>query len=198
MSIDRKTSLAVRDQNVLSAVKDETPKEKSKRQRNSSTPTAGISVDDFADDYFPTNVEKQKLKEICKSGSEEDPPLIIAWKNVHLFVETIPNLVEPVQPPFELPPMPTVVQFKEAMLAYVRTASGAAPAVELAVLPCTIGQFSLAIGVLCRLETHPWCQAIAAANPEALPLAAVLVPVPRSNTVTVAIQSPPGAIALWG
>eukprot|EP01031_Cornospumella_fuschlensis_P027682 gene27682-33431_t len=174
------------------------PKERKKgsKRKIMNQPNGDPTITEFIGEHFQ-HCEERIIK-LCRSATEEDPPLLFAWKNVHQFVASIATVHVDAQPPFELPPLPSVDQFKESLLNYIRAESGASPAIELAVLPCTIGQVCLAVSALSRLESNPWFQAISAANPVAVPLAAIVVPVPRSNTVTSAIRSPAGVAVLWG
>eukprot|EP01031_Cornospumella_fuschlensis_P027910 gene27910-33706_t len=166
------------------------------RKRKKDQPNRDPTITEFIGEHFQHGNEQ--IIKLCSSATEEDPPLLFAWKNVHQFVASIANAHVAAQPPLELPPLPSVDQLKESLLNYIRAESGASPAIELAVLPCTIGQVCLAVSALSHLESNPWFQAISAANPVAVPLATIVVPVPRSNTVTSVIRSPAGVAVLWG
>lgn len=183
--------------------------EKEKRKRTAKSemesvapmPPSSWAIEDFIE-FFPQVKERAEVSIACSTATEDDPPLIFAWKNVHVFVQSIPQQVvvgaNVAAPPFVLPVPLTVDGFKDALLAHVQTPGGSAPR-ERAVLPCTIGQVCLTCTNLSRLENDPWFIAVAAHNPLGLPLAAVVVPQPRTNSVTTAITSPPNApCRLWG
>jgi hypothetical protein len=167
-------------------VEEEAPKRKRVRHRD-------LTIDSFVDTYFKGNTV---VKTLCAEAKEDDPPVIFAWRNVHAFVESIPHVDLP--PPFALPQNPSEDEFKSALLNFVRVPGSLNP-VALGVLPCTIHQSNQVCANLARLETNPWFMAVAAHNPHAVPIASVVSPVPRGNTVSVCIVSPPEApCCLWG
>jgi hypothetical protein len=133
---------------------------------------------------------------ICETATKDDPPLIFGWRNVRAFVESIPHVN--MFPPFALPQNPTEDQFKAALMNFVRM-PGSSPPQGLFVLPCTIHEITQVCGDLALLDKDPWFIAVAARNPHAVPLASLVAPVPRGNTVRVSYVSRSDApCRLWG
>jgi hypothetical protein len=152
-----------------------------------------LTIDSIVDTFFERD---PAVKAMCKATKDDDPPVMFAWINVHTFVESIPHVHIP--PPFALPQNPSVAEFKTALLNFVRLPGSQLPQV-MAILPCTITEFSHVCCKLAKLENNPWFVAVAAHNPHGVPIASLVTPLPRRNFVGVAYFSPPDApCRLWG
>lgn len=133
---------------------------------------------------------------LCKNVHDDNPPVIFLWKNVEKFVACIPNVVG-IEPPFAIPLNATISDFKTRLLNYVRVQTSPPPVQEGAIT-CNVLEFSQTIANLTRIETDAWFLAVAASLPGTLPIAAVMTPIPRSNSLGSALTSPPGNAAFWG
>lgn len=170
-----------------------------KRKRNYSSQECGdIPMDAVVNSFSPD--QRDKINQFIRDRGEDDPPVVFVWKNIHNFVRDIPQVVgQPLPDWLHGNGNPTVEDFKDAILSYLHIPE-AAPPYERGILPCTVAQSSLVSGKLGWLEANPWMIAVAQVNPaESTPLAAVLVPQPRSNLMSHSYKSPPdGLFQLWG
>jgi hypothetical protein len=168
---------------------------KKKKISNASTEQKSLPAAVIRD-YYHNSELADELIYICENATENDPPLIFLWKNVDRFVTAIPNVVG-INPPFQIAPNPSVSQFKAALLNYVRVPTSPPPVQEGAIT-CTVLEFSQTIANLARIETNDWFLAVANADPTAVPIAAIMAPIPRTNRIGDALTSPPGGVLFWG
>ncbi|KAE9070945.1 hypothetical protein PF010_g26076 [Phytophthora fragariae] len=159
------------------------------------------------EDVLKRNGEEHLLNKIMELAIhvEDDPPVIFDWKNVEVFVQNIQaaqtqavalgGLPLPANP-LSLPAAANVQDFKEAVLEYARV-QGASDRLDTTCLPCSQGQYGQVTSMLTRLDLNPWTQRIIAVGmPNALPIARIYVPRPRSNTLDRALPQIPNS--LWG
>jgi hypothetical protein len=153
-----------------------------------------IPYDAFVDQHFGGS---DTIRSVCHAASDEAPALIFVWRNVDVFVQSIPQVASTIAPPFALPANPTVDQFKDALLNYVRTPT--TTTMERAVLLCDICGLGQASGNMAVAAFHPWFIAVAAQNPHATPIASVWVPERDRQAVAMALMpSPDSKCPLWG
>jgi hypothetical protein len=165
----------------------------SKRKMAKKSARHELEIATFMDTYFKDNTD---VRATCDTASENDPPLIFAWRNVQTFVDAIPHVH--LAPPFALPQNPSVEEFKTALLNFARFPGSQFPQ-SMAILPCTITEITNVCGKLAKLEDNPWFVAVAAYNPLAVPIASLVTPHPRKSFVGLAYSSPPDAgCLLWG
>ncbi|OWZ12927.1 hypothetical protein PHMEG_00013837 [Phytophthora megakarya] len=130
--------------------------------------------------------------------------LIFGWQNVEAFLQAIEAARteadaggEPLpDDPLNLPAVVTVQNFKEAVLEDARIPE-APVRLGTTCLLCSLAQSMQVICRLDRLDMDPWVQRIIAVGvPNALSIARVYVPRPRSNTLDRAMSQFPNS--LWG
>jgi hypothetical protein len=131
-------------------------------------------------------------------------PVVFGWQNVGAFVDAIQEAQTqalasgvplPVDP-LDLPAVVNVQNFKEAVLEYTR-GQGTAARLDTVCLPCSSEQLDQVKVRLNRLDGNPWIQrVIDVARPNALPIACVYVPRPRSDTLDKVTHHLPNS--LWG
>ena len=134
---------------------------------------------------------------IYSCSTEDDPAVTLLWNDIVPFINAIPLAVS--APPFPLPPVPiTSNDFKDSLMNYVRVQGAGAPVLR-AVFPCTQGECCELMNRLGWFFSDPWFAEVALAAPaNALPLASVVIPLPRTNTVQVVVHAPPGRPQVWG
>ena len=154
------------------------------------------SIADTVQLFFPPELWHDIIA-ICSSSSEDDPAVVMLWNDLHPFLNTIPlAIINP--PPFVLPVPLTADSFKDSLMNYVRVPGAAAPVFH-AVFPCTGIECTELGNRLGWLFFDPWFHEVALAAPAgALPLASVVEPLPRSNTVAAVVHAPPGRPQIWG
>ncbi|ETV98974.1 hypothetical protein H310_08450 [Aphanomyces invadans] len=197
---------------------------KSKKKRTKMNVNAPVASGTLRGEQVSSAIDATKntalLEDVLKANGEEhlydtikqlsvhvedNPPVIFGWQNVEVFVEAIRDAQEqanapgvaPLPPdPLGLPAALTLQNFKEAVLDYARIQE-APPRLDTTCLPCSLMQSHHVVCMLRSLDFNPWIQRIiAVGGPNALPIAYVYLPRPRSITLDRAM--PPLQNSLWG
>jgi hypothetical protein len=143
------------------------------------------------------SAKKAEYKELICSATDDDPPLILNWKNIERFFNAA--VASGAVLPF--PPPHTVDGFKRYLMQKCRTPGSTGPIDNFA-FPCTVAEIIQTGANFQALCYDPWFANVVAADPACVPIATLYVPRARSrarsNMLDRAIRFPPGQPALWG
>ena len=174
--------------------------EKKTRRQISSVERQQESI--FAKDQVAKTfgIHRKEVKKCLfdHNTDEGDPPYVFVWRDIMPFITAINNLGISAPPsPFPLPVPLNPDALKQAIMQHV-----APTGVQVrfgGLLPCTVPQICIASCRCMVLSATPWAMAVAGTMlPGDLPLAKVLVSIPRSNNMAFATEpAGPGFARLW-
>jgi hypothetical protein len=142
------------------------------------------------------DVMTKRIADLAKS--EDDPPILFDWdadsltqfwNNAVAYAAGGGVVAIPINGGVNLPVAVDINLLRTEILTFVQQGAGnpvppPGPAIigNTMGLACTLTQYGLCVGLLSRLELHPWFAAVLNVNPIPAPLASIWTPRPRNSS----------------
>lgn len=191
----------------------EGPNQKKKRNYSSRKKKTGevMSVEDCAQSFPPPH--REGVLKVLSKSTEDYPPFAFVWNEIgglvqacqvpNNYLDNPPNGIDPcplVGHLIGIPRPVSVDDFKTAIMLYVRASleTTPPPPMHLGVLTLSAPQATQAAGVLAGLCAHSWFVDVVDRTQQELPLARVVIPITRSNGMSLVLPTGLGAPTnLW-
>jgi hypothetical protein len=202
--INKQTKLKMMEKKrrALVTVDPNVSRQEAKKQKQEKVREENITFENVLQSFLP--VDQENVLRILESSNDDDPPLIFLWNDLLPFLNHLASIDPAVLPqsPLEFE-MNDPTSFKNAVLYYARNVPLPQPMPAepqfSAILPMLASQLLMVGGNLRDLGRHEWFTAVTRNAPvDALPLATVVIPIPRQHSTQRVLASPMDASNLWG